>query len=135
MPGSSVRRQASCAVRSAAYQGLKYTRYRSLTALSKGVTPGPENSISKAVGASYGQELAAFAIELMEMGGMIRDPKISPYEAGFQEGWIMSPAMRVAGGTDEIQHNILGENMLGLPKEPAPDRGKPFREVLRGPNP
>lgn len=113
-------------------QGLKYTRYRSLTALSKGVTPGPENSISKAVGAPYGQELAAFAIELMEMGGLIRDPKISPYEAGFQEGWIMSPAMRVAGGTDEILRNIISEQVLGLPGEIRVDKNKPFSELPTG---
>lgn len=113
-------------------QGLKYTRLRSLTAMSKGQTPGPENSIAKAVGAAYGQDLPAFAMELMDMGGIIRDPKLSPAGAGFQEGWISSPAMRVAGGTDEILRNIIAEQVLGLPGDIRVDKTVPFNELPGG---
>ncbi|HEX4889352.1 MAG TPA: acyl-CoA dehydrogenase family protein [Alphaproteobacteria bacterium] len=107
-------------------EGLKYIHYRTLTAISKGVTPGAENAIAKAVGAVYGQDLPHFAMELMDQGGIIRDPELSPQQAGFQEGWITSPALRIGGGTDEILRNIIAEQVLGLPGDIRVDKEMPF---------
>ncbi len=113
-------------------EGLKYIHYRTLTAISKGVTPGAENAIAKAVGAVYGQDLPHFAMELMDAGGIIRDPELSPQEAGFQEAWITSPALRIGGGTDEILRNIIAEQVLGLPGDIRVDKDIPFNQSPGG---
>ena len=51
----------------------------------------------------------------------------------FQELVVFSPAPSIYGGTDQVQRNIIGERVLGLPKEPGPSRDTPFRELLHNP--
>ena len=108
---------------------LKYTGLRSLTALSRGETPGPENSIGKLVGAPKTQELASFAIDLMEQAGIAWTPGQQDEENLFQTAFMEIPGMRIAGGTDEIMANIIAERVLGLPQEPRADKGIPFNKV------
>ena len=50
-----------------------------------------------------------------------------------QELVVFSPAPSIYGGTDQVQRNIIGERVLGLPKEPGPSRDTPFRELLHNP--
>ena len=121
---SAVRaRIADFHVRSA---GLRYTTYRTLTALSRGETPGPENSIHKLVGAPLRQQMAALGVELQGQAGAAMDPGY-----GAQAAWLAAPGMRLAGGTDEIMRNIIAERVLGLPAEPRTDKDLPFA-AMRG---
>ena len=112
--------------------GLKYTGYRALSAVSRGETPGPENSIGKLVGAPMTQDMASFAMDLMEMSGAVWDEDFSPDGGLFQDMYMAIPGLRIAGGTDEIMANIIAERVLGMPQEPRLDKGIPFNEVPTG---
>ncbi len=114
-------------------KGLQYTSYRILSALSRGGTPGPEGSISKAIGAPFGQQLSAFALDLQGAMGGLLEPSMTPQEALWQESYLGSPGLRIAGGTDEVLRNIIAERVLGLPSEMRMDKGMPFRDVPTGP--
>jgi acyl-CoA dehydrogenase len=112
--------------------GLKFTGYRTMTALSRGQTPGPENSIGKAVGAPKTQDMASFCMDLLEMAGAVNDPELAEAAGVIQMTFMAAPGGRIAGGTDEILLNILAERVLGLPQDPRADKGIPFNEVPTG---
>ncbi len=109
----------------------EWTAGRAKAARALGRPPGSEGSIGKLA-------LSEVARRCNRVHSMISGPRAllkesdDPNDAVIAEVLVSTPAQSIAGGTDEIQHNILGESMLGLPKEPAADRGIPFREVGRG---
>ena len=110
-------------------QGLKYTKFRTLTALSKGQTPGPESSIGKIVSGPKMQDLASFAMDLQGQGGVMQSLEDSELNAAFQNQWIGGAGYRIAGGTDEILRNIVSEQVLGLPQDVRVDKTVPFNEL------
>lgn len=109
--------------------GLKYTGMRAISALSKGETPGPENSIGKLVAGATMQELAMFALDLQGQAGVFTDPEQASAGARFQHMLLRSPATRVEGGTDEILRNIIAERVLGLPGDIRVDKDVPFKDI------
>ncbi len=109
--------------------GLKYTGMRAISALSKGETPGPENSIGKLVAGATMQELAMFALDLQGQAGVMLDPEQAEAGARFQAMLLRSPATRVEGGTDEILRNIIAERVLGLPGDIRVDKDVPFKDI------
>ncbi|MGE0388120.1 MAG: acyl-CoA dehydrogenase family protein [Gammaproteobacteria bacterium] len=110
-------------------QGIRYTMYRTLTALSKGQEPGPESSIGKAVTAPMSQDMAAFAMDMQGMAGSLLGADQPQFAGLFQHAWLEAPGMRVAGGTDEIMLNIVAERVLGLPADVRVDKDIPFNQL------
>lgn len=113
-------------------QGLKYTRFRTLTALSKGQTPGPEASIGKVVSAAKLQDIASFGQDLMDMGGCLMDEDLVEANGLFQEAYLYAPGFRIAGGTDEILRNIIAERVLGMQGDIRVDKELPFNKLPTG---
>ena len=110
-------------------EGLKLTRFRTMTALSRGQTPGPESSIGKIISANQLQDLTHEALEMEDQFGIIVDPKIAPMEAAFQQSSMWAPGLRIAGGTDEILKNIIAERVLGLPGDIRVDKDVAFKDA------
>jgi alkylation response protein AidB-like acyl-CoA dehydrogenase len=113
-------------------QGVRLTRYRSLTAISRGQTPGPEASIGKLVLASELQAMSKRLIEAQGPFGVIDDPTLSLFEGTVHHDLLHSAGIRIAGGTDEILRNIIAERVLKLPAEPRIDKDMPFSKAPTG---
>ncbi|HYZ92011.1 MAG TPA: acyl-CoA dehydrogenase family protein [Actinomycetota bacterium] len=110
---------------------LTLTAYRSLTKLSKGSIPGPEGSIAKLVWSNLMTDIAEQGLGVLGLSGSLVGAD-APDTGMWTATHLMAPGIHLGGGTDEVMRNIIGERVLGLPKEPAPDKGLPFRELLVG---
>jgi alkylation response protein AidB-like acyl-CoA dehydrogenase len=105
---------------------LGYHSQRIIAAFAKGEIPTAEGSIAKLALTDLLERVASFGVDVQGPFGMLGgDDAIGQWEMAF----LGYPGMRVAGGTDEIMRNIIGERVLDLPREPRIDRDRPFREV------
>jgi alkylation response protein AidB-like acyl-CoA dehydrogenase len=112
-------------------RGIRYTRFRTMTALAQGRDPGPEASIIKLVSTEMAQRIANFATDLDDMAGMVMGEGRGDM-TDFQFSYLFSPCYRIAGGTDEILRNIISERVLGLPADPRVDKDVPFDQIPTG---
>jgi acyl-CoA dehydrogenase len=114
--------------------GIKYANARTMSALSRGDTPGPEASIGKLVNGPMRQSMSEYGMNLIDMAGGLMEGDEAPMKALFQHGLLGSIAGRIAGGTDEIMRNILAERVLGLPGDVRVDKDVPFKDIPTGSN-
>src|SRR5262249_18216074 len=102
---------------------------------------GPEGSLGKLAVSLINRKLGEWAPVLIGPAGMLLEEgyQTQPDEPGamrraprsLAEGCVGSPGTAIAGGTDEIQRNIIGDLVLGLPRDPAVVRGIPWSATLR----
>jgi alkylation response protein AidB-like acyl-CoA dehydrogenase len=109
----------------------RWLLYRVRTAVAKGVAPGPEASVLKLVNSHQVEHIGSVLLSVLGPAGMLwHDDAV---DGGFwQDVFLFQWSSRIGGGTENIQRNILGERVLGLPREPDPLKGRPWRELPKG---
>nr|WP_283251080.1 acyl-CoA dehydrogenase family protein [Rhabdothermincola salaria] len=113
------------------YEISRFMGYRIRTAASQGVAPGPEVSVMK-IAVS---DRLAFQGDLVESiqgaSGMLWGEDAN--DDGYWQSMVFTGQWmaRIGGGTEDVQRNIVGERVLGLPREPSNDRTTPFRDLLK----
>ena len=98
---------------------LRLIRLRTLAARVRGLEPGPEASVRKALSDEHGQHVMAMALELAGSDAMLADR--GPYGIDttmWANGYLYSRALTIGGGTSEVQRGIVAERVLGLPRDP-----------------
>jgi len=105
---------------------------RSVAAVKAGGQPGPEVSTLKVIGAEVSRRTRDVGLAAMGPNGMLWGDD-TPTGGQFHAYCMFTPAMSIAGGSDEINRNIIGERVLGLPREPgeAEQRLRPWSELPR----
>lgn len=123
-------------------QTMRFRGYRALTKLLSGGVPGVDGSFSKVIWSEFFQRYTELGMEILGLealaptgqgnGGILVTPQ--PGTENSSNCWtdiaLYARAATIYGGSSQVQRNIIGEQLLGLPKEPRLDGG-PFQDIGR----
>ncbi len=119
---------------------LDLIRLRTLSARLKGQQPGPEASVRKILADEHGQHVMALARDLIGAAAMLAptdrrgfgpEPAGGLLHPGWYHGYLFSQALTIGGGTGDVQRNIVGERVLGLPHDADVTTGMSWSETQR----
>jgi alkylation response protein AidB-like acyl-CoA dehydrogenase len=113
-------------------EALRWTGERAAAAAAAGRQPGAESSIGYVGGARLLRMIRDLVLEITGPAGLLTGPE-APWDGDVALTVVTVPAHGIQGGSEQVQMNIMGERILGLPKEPQIDRDRPFREIVTGP--
>jgi alkylation response protein AidB-like acyl-CoA dehydrogenase len=99
------------------YEVLRYLGFRTFTALSQGRMPGPEASVMKLAVSAQQSRVGDLVMAIEGASGMLIDDD-APARGVWQQAFLTQWSSKIGGGTDQIQRNVMGERVLGLPREP-----------------
>jgi len=109
----------------------RFTGLRTQAAVEAGRGPGPEVSTGKLMASKIVSGVRDVGLAALGADGQLMG-KSTPLGGMLQQLALFSPAISIAGGSDQIQRNIIGERVLGLPREPRVDKDLPFSELTIG---
>ncbi|MEY4339507.1 MAG: hypothetical protein RLZ14_1357 [Actinomycetota bacterium] len=107
-----------------------YNNQRALDKIKSGQMPGPEMSIAKLAGTLNSLRLGDFVSKVLGPKLIADSGEWGTY--AWSQLILGTPGGRIAGGSDEVMRNIVGERVLGLPKEPGIDSVSPFKDLKVG---
>jgi alkylation response protein AidB-like acyl-CoA dehydrogenase len=104
--------------------------FRASSARAQGDQPGPEGSINKILNAELNQRRSSYTVSLAGVAGQAWEPGDSTAE-NRAHAFLRARANTIEGGTSEILRNMVGERILGLPREPEVDKGEAWKDAVK----